>query len=201
MNPKAKERVGYPTQKPILLLDKIIELVTDEGDTVLDPFCGSGTTLVAAQFLNRKYIGIDLSKQAIELSNMRLKQPIKTESKLLNNGKNSYINQDPSITSILSRLQITPVQRNKGIDGFLKIEGSVRPIPVKIQRDYETLEEAAQLLLQAGQRIQYPQRILIKKNSFRSNELFTFSQNFPKDLIIIDNVDELDKEKLMSNIK
>ena len=69
LNPKAKERVGYPTQKPILLLDRIIELVTDENDTVLDPFCGSGTTLVAAQFLNRKYIGIDLSRQAIELSN------------------------------------------------------------------------------------------------------------------------------------
>ena len=201
LNPKAKERVGYPTQKPILLLDRIIELVTDENDIVLDPFCGSGTTLVAAQFLNRKYIGIDLSRQAIELSNKRLKKPIKTESKLLNNGKNSYINQDPSITSILSRLQITPVQRNKGIDGFLRIEGFVKPIPVKIQRDYETLEEAAQLLLRAGQHIQYPQKVLIKKNNFRSNELFTFNKNFPEDLIIIDNVDELDKEKLMSNIK
>ena len=201
MNPKAKERVGYPTQKPILLLERIIELVTDEGDIVLDPFCGSGTTLVAAQLLNRKYIGIDISKQAIELSNKRLKKPIKTESKLLHNGKNAYINQDPSITSILSRLQITPVQRNKGIDGFLRIEGYVKPIPVKIQRDYETLEEAIQLLLLAGKRIRYPQKICIKKNNSRSNQLFTFNQNFPEDLIIIDNIDELDREKLISNIK
>src|SRR5699024_9228610 len=48
LNPKAKERTGYPTQKPILLLEQIIKIATDEGDTVLDPFCGSGTTLVAA---------------------------------------------------------------------------------------------------------------------------------------------------------
>lgn len=66
LNPKAKERVGYPTQKPILLLERIIELVTDEQDSVLDPFCGSGTTLVAAQILKRKFIGIDVSKDAIE---------------------------------------------------------------------------------------------------------------------------------------
>lgn len=49
LNPKAKERVGYPTQKPILLLERIIEISTDENDVVLDPFCGSGTTLVASK--------------------------------------------------------------------------------------------------------------------------------------------------------
>lgn len=63
LNPKAKERVGYPTQKPILLLEQIIKLVTDENDIVLDPFMGSGTTLVAAKMLNRRYIGIDISKK------------------------------------------------------------------------------------------------------------------------------------------
>ncbi len=54
LNPKAKERVGYPTQKPIILLEQIIKLVTDEDDIVLDPFVGSGTTMVAAKLLNRK---------------------------------------------------------------------------------------------------------------------------------------------------
>ena len=73
LNPKANERVGYPTQKPILLLEKIIQLVTNEGDIVLDPFCGSGTTLVAAKLLNRKFVGIDISDDAIQLTQERLK--------------------------------------------------------------------------------------------------------------------------------
>lgn len=54
LNPKAKERVGYPTQKPILLLDRIIEIASNPEDCVLDPFCGSGTTLVAAHLADRR---------------------------------------------------------------------------------------------------------------------------------------------------
>ena len=57
LNPKAKERVGYPTQKPILLLEQILRLVTDEGDFVIDPFAGSGTTLAAAKMLKRNLSG------------------------------------------------------------------------------------------------------------------------------------------------
>ncbi len=77
LNPKAKERVGSPTQKPLLLLERIIELTTDKNDTVLDPFCGSGTTRVAAKLLERNFIGIDKSKEAIELSKNRIDNPIK----------------------------------------------------------------------------------------------------------------------------
>jgi site-specific DNA-methyltransferase (adenine-specific) len=62
LNPKAKERVGYPTQKPVLLLQQIIEICTDEGDLVVDPFMGSGTTCVAAKSINRNYIGIESSR-------------------------------------------------------------------------------------------------------------------------------------------
>ena len=67
LNPKAKERTGYPTQKPIELLERIIKISTDEGDIVLDPFCGSGTTLVAAKLLGRRYLGIDINPSAIYL--------------------------------------------------------------------------------------------------------------------------------------
>ena len=102
LNPKANERVGYPTQKPILLLEKVIQLVTDEGDIVLDPFCGSGTTLVAAKLLNRKFIGIDISDDAIQLTHKRVSNPIRTDSNLLKNGKGSYLNQDPEILEILN---------------------------------------------------------------------------------------------------
>ncbi len=68
----AKERVGYPTQKPVALLERIISCSSNEGDTVLDPFCGSGTTLVAAKKLNRNYIGIDMNPDAIAIARERL---------------------------------------------------------------------------------------------------------------------------------
>ncbi len=63
----SKERVGYPTQKPIALLNRIIEASSNEGDVVLDPFCGCATTLVAADRLQRQWVGIDLSAKAAEL--------------------------------------------------------------------------------------------------------------------------------------
>jgi len=83
LNPKAKERTGYPTQKPILLLQRIIEMSTNEEDMVLDPFCGSGTTLVAARLLNRRSMGIDVSEDAIQLTRRRLADPIRSDSLLL----------------------------------------------------------------------------------------------------------------------
>ena len=61
------ERTGYPTQKPVALLDRIIKASSNEGDVILDPFCGCATTLVAADRLQRDWIGIDISAKAAEL--------------------------------------------------------------------------------------------------------------------------------------
>ena len=72
INAMAKERTGYPTQKPLLLLENIISGSTREGDLVLDPFCGCATTCVKAQQLNRKWIGIDIEEQAAQLLIERL---------------------------------------------------------------------------------------------------------------------------------
>jgi DNA modification methylase len=69
---RSKERLGYPTQKPEELLMKLISAASDPGDIVLDPFCGCGTTLVAAQRLGRQWIGIDISPTAVELEKRRL---------------------------------------------------------------------------------------------------------------------------------
>ena len=69
-----KERVGYPTQKPLALLERIIETSTNEGDMVLDPFCGCATACVAADRLDREWAGIDLSPKAVELVNERLQE-------------------------------------------------------------------------------------------------------------------------------
>lgn len=170
LNPKAKERVGYPTQKPILLLDRIIELVTNEDDIVLDPFCGSGTTCVAAQLLNRNYIGIDKSKEAIELTKQRLSSPVKTESNLLKNGRDSYVNADKEALSLLSGIPFNPVQRNKGIDAILVEQYENTPVLVRIQRGNETLSEAASYLLKAKETKQSKKVILIQTHE---NDLFS----------------------------
>jgi DNA modification methylase len=66
-----KERVGYPTQKPLSLLNRIITTSSNIGDLVLDPFCGCGTAIITAQKLNRNWIGIDISKDAYEISAVR----------------------------------------------------------------------------------------------------------------------------------
>jgi site-specific DNA-methyltransferase (adenine-specific) len=73
INASAKERLGYPTQKPLALLERIIKASSNEGDVVLDAFCGCGTTVDAAHSLNRKWIGIDITYNSISLILKRLK--------------------------------------------------------------------------------------------------------------------------------
>jgi DNA modification methylase len=73
LNNVAAERLGYPTQKPLALLERIISASSNEGDLVLDPFCGCGTAVHAAQKLGRQWIGIDITHLAISLIEKRLK--------------------------------------------------------------------------------------------------------------------------------
>ncbi len=78
INSQAKERLGYETQKPLALLERIIKASSNEGDIVLDPFCGCGTAVVAAQKLNRHWLGIDVTHLAINLMRNRLKDSFPT---------------------------------------------------------------------------------------------------------------------------
>ena len=73
INASARERLGYPTQKPEALLERIIKASSKEGDMVLDPFCGCGTTIAVAQKLNRRWIGVDITHLAVALMKHRLK--------------------------------------------------------------------------------------------------------------------------------
>ena len=73
INSRAAERLGYPTQKPISLLERIISASSNDGDMVLDPFCGCGTTVDAAQRLGRQWIGIDITFIAVDLIEKRLR--------------------------------------------------------------------------------------------------------------------------------
>src|SRR3989338_1511256 len=196
LNPKAKERTGYPTQKPIILLERIIKLVTNEGDIVLDPFCGSGTTIIAAKLLNRDYIGIDISSEAIKLTNNRLKVGIKTESNLLKNGKESYMELPEYVLSLLKYINSTPVQRNSGIDGFLKITLGGKPIPIRVQRHEETLMEAKSKLLKSAQSQNSEFKILIRTSL--KDQLSLNEQN--TNVLIIDSYDFIIKKELSKKI-
>jgi DNA modification methylase len=76
-----KERTGYPTQKPEALLQRVIEASSNEGDVVLDPFCGSGTAVAVAEQLNRRWIGIDVAPFALQITRARMKSCITLRSR------------------------------------------------------------------------------------------------------------------------
>lgn len=198
LNPKAKERVGYPTQKPIILLEQIIKLVTDEGDLVLDPFVGSGTTLVAAKMLNRNYLGFDISEDAVGLTNSRLEELVKTESILLKKGKRAYQNLDENCLAVINSIDAVPVQRNSGIDGFLKehIDGGY--VSIRIQRENETLGETIAKLTKASKTKQCSYMVVIRthKDIFETVNYHELKSN----IIIIDRYD-LQLKKAISEMR
>ena len=190
LNPKAKERVGYPTQKPIELLEKILKIASKEGDTILDPFLGSGTTAVTAKLLKRNFIGFDINSSAIELAQLRLKELVKTESKLLKNGLESYENKTENQKKILARFECNIVQRNKGIDAILKEKIDDKLVGIKIQDKDETLKDTENLLQKAMKNKNFIFGIIVKTH----DDLFqhTVSDN----IIIIDDIDYLISKKI-----
>ena len=111
----SKERTGYPTQKPILLLERIIRASSNQGDVVLDPFCGCATTCVAAEKLERRWIGIDLSKKSYDLVRMRL---AKEAPNGIWRGKLSYRSDlpvlDESFRKFAAKDRYTPHNKHNG---------------------------------------------------------------------------------------
>ena len=104
-----KERTGYPTQKPMALLERIIKASSEEGDVVLDPFCGCATACVAADRLGRQWVGIDISPKAVELVNMRLQQAM---GSLFHHGYVTARTDIPRRTDIDAPI---PYRRNKHV--------------------------------------------------------------------------------------
>ncbi len=188
LNPKAKERVGYPTQKPILLLERILKIASNPGDCVLDPFCGSGTALVAAYLNDRKYVGIDISHDAITLAASRLSNPIRSHSDLLEKGRDSYRNCDEEILKYLHGVAYTPVQRNRGIDAILHKEVNGKPVLVRIQRSHETIQECASSLTKAARRKDAGMLVILKTREVPT--LSFFPEELPADVVVIDSVQQ-----------
>ena len=195
LNPKAKERTGYPTQKPVLLLNQILNIVTDEGDLVVDPFCGSGTTCVSAKSLKRQFIGFDISQDAVELANSRLEEMVISESNLLNKGTNEYQEKTEKELAILQNINAFPVQRNSGIDGFLKDHFEGLPVPVKIQGEYETIEDAIEKLEKASYGKDYKMKILIQTRETGISRLF----GFESDVTIVKSLELQTKDLIKKN--
>lgn len=183
LNPKAKERIGYPTQKPVLLLERIIHIASNENDLILDPFCGSGTTLVAAKRLNRRATGIDISANAIEITQQRLTELIKSESNLLKSGPEAYRNADEESLALLRGLEFVPVQRNKGIDAFLKDDLNGCVIPIRVQRLDETIVEAANKLYKAARTKNVPVMFLV---ALKEGGYFSFAGELPPKVVVVD---------------
>ena len=100
---KSKERTGYPTQKPLSLLERIIKASSKECDVILDPFCGCATTCIASEKLNRKWIGIDVSHKAYELVKERLKKEVTSD---LFTEKDIIFHTDPPKRTDLNREEI-----------------------------------------------------------------------------------------------
>lgn len=129
----SKERLGYPTQKPEELLERIIKASSNEGDWILDPFCGCGTTVAVAERLDRKWVGIDISMQAINVINKRMKshyphininidgipQDLESATKLSEEDK--MIFQDWAITLIDGHPPSGELKRgaDRGVDGII----------------------------------------------------------------------------------
>ena len=194
LNPKAKERTGYPTQKPIELLERIIKIGSDKGDTILDPFCGSGTTLVSAKMLEREFIGVDINPEAIALTQRRLDAPFKTSSNLLQVGADAYKTKTDGEIAILGQFECDIVQRNKGIDAILKKHYLGRPVAIKIQSENEQFVESVKLLQSAGEKKNCSFTILIASEAAWEKN----NANVPANMIVITRY-EKQFEQLINN--
>jgi site-specific DNA-methyltransferase (adenine-specific) len=133
---QSNERLGYPTQKPEALLERIIKASSNEGDHVLDPFCGCGTTIAVAQKLKRRWTGIDITHLAITLMKKRLLDAFGTEAKCKVIGEPTSLPDAKALAEsdpyqfqwwALGLVEARPVEEkkgaDKGIDGKIVFQG------------------------------------------------------------------------------
>jgi hypothetical protein len=140
INSQAAEALGYPTQKPLPLLERIIEASSNENDIVLDAFCGCGTALVAAQKLKRQWIGIDVSPTACRVMAKRLKKDcgLKEDEKLWEIGRGFIVRDLPKAEAELRKYPAFEFENwavvalggipNKAQVGDLGIDGRIYPV-------------------------------------------------------------------------
>jgi hypothetical protein len=134
LSAQSAEKLGYPTQKPVALLERIVAVSSNPGDLVLDPFCGCGTTIHAAQKLGRKWIGIDVTYLAINLIKRRLKDAFGDEVQFEERGQPTDFQSAKALAELdkwqcqqwaLSLIEARPRTQgegkgaDRGVDGML----------------------------------------------------------------------------------
>jgi DNA modification methylase len=112
------ERIGYPTQKPEALLERIIQCASNEGDVVLDPFMGGGTSIIAAEKLNRRWLGIDQSAQAVKVTEFRLNKYQSGGNKYAKNLQDKETEQTLFYTPFIVQLHKYDFERLRAMDAF-----------------------------------------------------------------------------------
>ena len=149
INSQAGERLGYPTQKPLALLERIIKASSNPGDVVLDPFCGCGTAVVAAHALQRKWIGIDITAVAVGIIKSRLEQTFpELQGKVVVNGfpldveaAQSLFEIDPHLfeawaCTLIDAFPLAKKGSDRGLDGwlnFIDLDGSAHRSVVQVK--------------------------------------------------------------------
>lgn len=184
LNPKAKERVDYPTQKPIELLKRILNISSKEDDLILDPFCGSGTTITTAKILKRKCITIDINKNSIDIAKKRLLNPIESKSEVLNGYTKFEIGKNNNVKdlSLLKKIKHIPVKRNIGIDALINYRNNV--VAIRILGKNENENDVKKIFIKTCNK-KLCKGIFIN-NYETQNEFFTADQN--KNFDFINNV-------------
>ena len=181
LNPKAKERVGYPTQKPIELLKRIIDVSCDEGDLILDPFCGSGSFGIASYLNNCKYLGIDINPDAIKICEKRIREFCVSKSKVLDANYSKFNVLDKEIRDFIIKIKGTPIERNKGLDAVISSKKGL--VGIRFQRENESILEAITLLKKASSTKPLTRLIVVKTHD---SDLIEYE---PSDVIILDSLE------------
>ncbi len=150
INAMSKERLGYPTQKPIVLLERIIQASSNEGDIVLDPFCGCGTTVAAAEKLGRKWLGIDITILAVNLIEKRMNEhfpdvkfeirgipnSVASAEKMASTRQGKFLFEQWFITTLGGQPFKSSGGADSGIDGYLHfrdINGKSHTIIIQVK--------------------------------------------------------------------
>jgi len=181
LNPKAKERVGYPTQKPIELLKRIIDVSCDKGDLILDPFCGSGSLGVASYLNNCRYLGIDINPDAIKICKKRMNDFFVSKSKVLDAAYSKFNVLEKEIREFIVKIKGTPIERNKGLDAVVSSKKGL--LGIRFQRENESILETITLLKKASSTKPLVSLIVVKTHD---SDLLEYE---PSDVIVLDSLE------------